>query len=61
MKRRTLDALLIFLGLTMMLVLVAAGGLLTWAHSFISGQVRTQLSAQQIFFPVKGDPAWVKS
>lgn len=42
MKRRTFDTLLIALGLTMMLVLMAAGGLLTWAHSFIGGQVRTQ-------------------
>jgi len=31
MKRKTFDALLISLGLTMKLVLVAAGGLLTWA------------------------------
>jgi len=61
MKRRTFDTLLISLGLTMMLVLEAAGGLLTWAHTFISGQVRTQLSAQQIFFPAKGDPALASS
>ena len=61
MKRRTFDALLISLGLTMMLVLAAAGGLLTWAHTFISGQVRTQLSAEQIFFPAQGDPALAPS
>jgi hypothetical protein len=42
-------------GLILATVLVAAGGLLTWAHSFVSDQVTTQLSAQQIYFPPKGE------
>jgi len=37
-------------------VLLVAGGLLTWAHSFVDNQVRAQLSQQQIFFPKAGDP-----
>jgi hypothetical protein len=34
-----------------------AGGLLTWGHSFIANEVRTQLAAQKIFFPPAGSPA----
>ncbi len=55
MRRRTLDALLTTGGLVLAALLLVAGGLLTWAHVFINDQVTTQLSAQQIFFPPKGD------
>ena len=55
MRRRTLDALLTTGGLALAALLLVAGGLLTWAHVFISDQVTTQLSAQKIFFPPKGD------
>jgi len=57
MRRRTLDALLASSGLIVAMVLLAAGGLLTWAHSFVNDQVTTQLTAQKIFFPPKGDEA----
>ncbi len=57
MRRRTFDALMASAGLILAAVLVAAGGLLTWAHSFVSDQVTTQLSAQQIYFPPKGSDA----
>ncbi len=62
MRRRTLDALLATSGLIVAVVLLAAGGLLTWAHSFVNNQVTSQLTAQQIYFPAKGsdslnDPA----
>src|SRR5512139_3439257 len=62
MRRRTFDALLTVGGLIVATVLVAAGGLLMWANSFIDDQVSTQLSAQQIYFPEAGsesaaDPA----
>jgi hypothetical protein len=55
MRRRTLDVLLTTGGLALAALLLIAGGLLTWAHTFISDQVTTQLSAQQIFFPPKGE------
>ena len=55
MRRRTLDALLTTGGLALAALLLIAGGLLTWAHSFIDDQVTTQLTAQKIFFPPKGD------
>jgi hypothetical protein len=51
MNRRTFDALVASAGVALAVVLLAAGGLLTWGHSFIQGQVRSQLSAQKIFFP----------
>ena len=51
MKRRTFDILVAVAGLFLALTLVASGGLLTWAHNFIGNEVRTQLAAQQIFFP----------
>ena len=54
MKRRTFDALLTSVGLVLAIILLVAGGLLTWASSFIGDQVKTQLSEQQIFFPPKG-------
>ena len=54
MKRKTFDALLTSGGLVLAIVLLCAGGLLTWASSFIGDQVKTQLSEQQIFFPPKG-------
>ena len=55
MRRRTLDALLTTGGLALAALLLVSGGLLTWAHTFIGDQVSTQLTAQQIFFPPKGD------
>jgi hypothetical protein len=54
MTRKTLDALLTAGGLLVAAILLVAGGLLTWAHSFVSDQVSTQLTQQQIFFPPQG-------
>jgi hypothetical protein len=51
MRRKTFDAILASGGVAVAIVLLIAGGLLTWAHSFISDQVRTQLVAQKIYFP----------
>ncbi len=54
MQRKTLDGLLISVGLVLAAVLLVAGGLLTWAGSFVGNEVYTQLSAQKIFFPPAG-------
>ena len=51
MRRITFDILMATAGLFLAVTLIAAGGLLTWAHSFIGNDVHTQLAAQQIFFP----------
>ena len=57
MRRKTFDALFTFGGLAIAIVLLAAGGLLTWASSFVGDEVHTQLSQQQIYFPPKGSEA----
>ncbi len=57
MQRRSLDRLVSWLGLTLAAVLIVSGGLLTWAHNFVTDQVKTQLSQQQIYFPAKGSAA----
>lgn len=57
MKRTTLDKLVSSVGLIVAAVLIAAGGMLTWANSFVSTQVHDQLAAQKIFFPPKGSDA----
>lgn len=57
MKRTTLDKLVSSVGLIVAAVLLAAGGMLTWANNFVSTQVHDQLAAQKIFFPPKGSDA----
>ena len=62
MRRKGFDALVTAAGLVLATVLLAASGLLFWAHSFIDDNIRTQLVAQKIFMPKAGseslnDPA----
>ena len=53
MRRKTLDALLASTGAVIALVLLAAGGLLTWASSYVDTQVGDQLAMQDITMPAK--------
>jgi hypothetical protein len=57
MKRTTVDKLASWVGFTITAVLIVSGALLTWAHNFVGDQVKTQLSAQKIFFPPAGSKA----
>ena len=57
MRRRTFDILMAAAGMFLAVTLLAAGGLLTWAHTFIGNEVSTQLAAQQIYFPAANSPA----
>jgi hypothetical protein len=57
MRRRAFDTLVVSAGLVLAVVLLVAGGLLAWGHSFVDNQVHTQLAAQKIDFPAKGSPA----
>ncbi|MDQ1705328.1 MAG: hypothetical protein QOF18_1694 [Frankiaceae bacterium] len=57
MRRKTFDALMATGGLVLAIILVVAGGLLVWAHSFADTSVRTQLVQQKIDFPAKGSPS----
>ena len=56
MRRRTFDALVATAGLLLAAILVVAGVLLTWGHSYASNQVTSQLSAQKIVFPTTNSP-----
>ncbi len=55
MRRKSFDTLLTGAGVLVAVVMLLAGGLLSWGSSFVSGQVHDQLAAQKIFFPPKGD------
>src|SRR6185437_2699791 len=57
MRRRTFDALVTGAGLILAAILIIAGGLLAWCHSFVDGQVHNQLAAQKIYFPASNSPA----
>jgi len=57
MTRRTFDLLVSGAGLLLAVILLVAGGLLTWTHVFIDDQVHNQLAAQKIFFPPANSPA----
>jgi hypothetical protein len=57
MRRRTFDLLATTVGLVLAVILLAAGGLLLWGHSFVNGEVHSQLAAQKIVFPANGSPA----
>jgi hypothetical protein len=49
--RATLDKLISWTGILLAAVLLIAGGLLTWASSFIGDEVHTQLASQHITMP----------
>ena len=51
--RKTMDKLISWTGLVVAAVLLVAGGLLTWASTFVAGNVKEQLTAQHITMPVE--------
>ena len=51
MSRKVFDILASTGGVVIVVVLVIAGGLLTWGHSFVNSNVHDQLAQQQIYFP----------
>ena len=51
LERRTIDSVLISLGAVVTVVLVVAGGLLTWGANFSNDYVNDELSSQNIAFP----------
>ena len=56
MRRRTFDALAVGAGLVITALLLVAGGLLSWGHSFVTNEVHSQLAAQKIVFPASNSP-----
>jgi hypothetical protein len=53
MSRKVFDQLASSAGVLIVVVLLVAGGLMSWGHSFVNSNVRSQLAQQQIFFPPK--------
>lgn len=53
MSRKVFDRLTSTAGVVGVVVLLVAGGLLTWGYSFANSNVHDQLSMQQIYFPPK--------
>jgi hypothetical protein len=53
MSRKVFDILASSFGVVVVVVLVIAGALLTWGHSFVNSNVHNQLAQQQIYFPPK--------
>ena len=50
-RRRTIDKLLIGMGLIAAIVFAVAGGLLMWGSNFAKDYVHDELSSQKVFFP----------
>lgn len=61
MSRKVFDKLTSVGGVVAVVILLVAGGLLTWGHSFVNSNVRSQLAMQQIYFPSKGAFAHAKA
>jgi len=51
MSRKVFDKLTSAGGVVAVVVLLVAGGLLTWGHSFVNSNVHDQLAQQKISFP----------
>lgn len=51
--RQTLDEILISLGVIVVLVLGAGGGLAWWGYTFAGQQIKSQLVQEKVFFPPK--------
>jgi len=61
MSRQVFDKLTSAGGMVAVVVLLVAGGLLTWGHSFVNSNVHNQLAQQEITFPAKAAFAHAKA
>jgi hypothetical protein len=53
MSRKVFDKLTSWIGVVLAVVLLVAGGLLTWGAHFTRSNVHNQLAMQQVYFPTK--------
>ena len=61
MQRKIFDVLASAVGLVLVVVLLVAGGLLTWGYGFTTSNVHNQLAKQDIVFPTKAQFAQAKA
>ena len=55
-SRKTIDKVFILLGLAATAMLVVIGSIAWWGYSYVTTNVKNELSAQKIYFPPKGSP-----
>jgi hypothetical protein len=60
-NRKGIDEVLTAFGAVVAIALIVMGGLAWWAYSFTTATVRTELTAQKIYFPAKGSTALASS
>jgi len=53
MRRTTVNKVTGIAGVALAVILAAAAGLMLWGSAYIHNEVRSQLAAQQVFFPPK--------
>lgn len=56
-ERKAIDKVFILLGVMATVALLVTSALTFYGYKFATDQVRTELSAQKIYFPPKGSPA----
>lgn len=55
-QNKSAKIVFMYLSIVASILLFAGGCLAWWAHSFTSNMVKTELTAQKIYFPKKGSP-----
>jgi len=55
-ERRAIDKVFILLGVAAIAMLLVAGSMAWYGYKFATDSVRTELSAQKVYFPPKGSP-----
>ena len=61
MQRNVFDRLASGVGAALVVILLIAGGLLVWGHSFAQSNVHNQLAQQQVYFPQRSEIDAVKT
>jgi hypothetical protein len=61
MQRKAFDKLASGIGAALVVILLVAGGLLVWGHSFANSNVHSQLAQQQVYFPKQSEINAVKA
>ncbi|HSX23615.1 MAG TPA: hypothetical protein VLE74_00755 [Candidatus Saccharimonadales bacterium] len=55
-ERKAIDKVFILLGVGATVMLLVAGGMAWYGYRFATNSVKTELSAQKVYFPPKGSP-----